>query len=115
VTSSARTICANTPATQGWSVDLLRAELFRLARGEVQAGTVGSVNIAVNENEPVAFVVPAEGVAAYDDYTGVSARLVSFAQGPYTGKGQERPSPQSRAAGGRTRGRRTCPICRNLG
>ena len=54
--------------------DSLGAELDGLARGEIEAGTVvvSSVNIAVNENAPVAFVVPAEGVTAYDYYTGLA-------------------------------------------
>jgi iron(III) transport system substrate-binding protein len=55
--------------------DSLGAELDALARGEIYAGTVvvSSVNIAINENAPVTFVVPTEGVTAYDYYTGVSS------------------------------------------
>jgi len=55
--------------------DSLGAELDALARGEIFAGTVvvSSVNIAINENAPVTFVVPTEGVTAYDYYTGVAA------------------------------------------
>ncbi|MBI3216704.1 MAG: extracellular solute-binding protein [Mycobacterium sp.] len=55
--------------------DSLGAELDSLARGEIEAGTVvvSSVNIASNENAPVTFVVPEEGVTAYDYYTGVAS------------------------------------------
>lgn len=55
--------------------DSLGAELDSLARGEIDAGTVvvSSVNIAANENAPVTFVVPEEGVTAYDYYTGVAS------------------------------------------
>ena len=95
MTSSARTICANTPATQEWSGRLTRRRTIQTARGEVQAGTVGSVNIAVNENEPVAFVVPAEGVAAYDDYTGLSACSTSH---KVPTPGRDRRDPLRRAA-----------------
>jgi iron(III) transport system substrate-binding protein len=61
--------------------DSLGAELDALARGEIEAGTVvvSSVNIAVNENAPVAFVVPAEGVTAYDYYTGVASSATNTA------------------------------------
>jgi iron(III) transport system substrate-binding protein len=37
------------------------------------------VNIAVNENAPVAFVVPAEGVTAYDYYTGLASTATNTA------------------------------------
>lgn len=55
--------------------DSLGAELDALARGEITAGTVvvSSVNIAINENAPVTFVVPEEGVTAYDYYTGLAS------------------------------------------
>jgi iron(III) transport system substrate-binding protein len=61
--------------------DSLGAELDGLARGEIEAGTVvvSSVNIAVNENAPVAFVVPAEGVTAYDYYTGLASTATNTA------------------------------------
>ena len=61
--------------------DSLGAELDGLARGEIEAGTVvvSSVNIAVNENAPVAFVVPVEGVTAYDYYTGVASTATNTA------------------------------------
>jgi iron(III) transport system substrate-binding protein len=61
--------------------DSLGAELDGLARGEIEAGTVvvSSVNIAVNENAPVAFVVPAEGVTAYDYYTGIASTATNTA------------------------------------
>jgi iron(III) transport system substrate-binding protein len=61
--------------------DSLGAELDGLARGEIEAGTVvvSSVNIAANENAPVAFVVPEEGVTAYDYYTGISSTSTNTA------------------------------------
>ena len=61
--------------------DSLGAELDGLARGEIEAGTVvvSSVNIAVNENAPVAFVVPTEGVTAYDYYTGLASTATNTA------------------------------------
>lgn len=62
-------------ATGARVFDSLGAELDGLARGEITAGTVvvSSVNIATNENAPVTFVVPEEGVTAYDYYTGVAS------------------------------------------
>lgn len=61
--------------------DSLGAELDSLARGEIDAGTVvvSSVNIAANENAPVTFVVPEEGVTAYDYYTGVASTATNLA------------------------------------
>ncbi|MEH3128649.1 MAG: extracellular solute-binding protein [Mycolicibacterium neoaurum] len=61
--------------------DSLGAELDSLARGEIDAGTVvvSSVNIAANENAPVTFVVPDEGVTAYDYYTGVASTATHLA------------------------------------
>ena len=55
--------------------DSLGAELDALARGEIEAGTVvvSSVNIAGHENAPVNFVVPKEGLTAYDYYTGMAS------------------------------------------
>jgi iron(III) transport system substrate-binding protein len=64
--------------------DSIGAQLDALARGEINAGTVvvSSVNIANNENAPVDFVVPDEGVTSYDYYTGVAdtARNLAAAQ-----------------------------------
>ncbi|GHP18311.1 iron(III) transport system substrate-binding protein [Rhodococcus fascians] len=64
--------------------DSIGAQLDALARGEIEAGTVvvSSVNIANNENAPVNFVVPEEGLTAYDYYTGVAstAKNVAAAQ-----------------------------------
>lgn len=61
--------------------DSLGAELDALARGEIEAGTVvvSSVNIAANENAPVKFVVPTEGVTAYDYYTGLASTATNVA------------------------------------
>lgn len=61
--------------------DSLGAELDGLARGEIEAGTVvvSSVNIAASENAPVTFVVPEEGVTAYDYYTGVASTAKNIA------------------------------------
>lgn len=61
--------------------DSLGAELDALARGEIEAGTVvvSSVNIAANENAPVNFVVPTEGVTAYDYYTGMASTATNTA------------------------------------
>lgn len=61
--------------------DSLGAELDSLARGEIDAGTVvvSSVNIAANENAPVTFVVPEEGVTAYDYYTGLASTAENVA------------------------------------
>jgi iron(III) transport system substrate-binding protein len=55
--------------------DSLGAELDSLARGEVQLGTtvVSAVNLARARNAPVQFVIPKEGFAAYDYYTGVAS------------------------------------------
>jgi iron(III) transport system substrate-binding protein len=55
--------------------DSLGAELDSLARGEVQLGTtvVSAVNLAQARNAPVQFVIPKEGFAAYDYYTGVAS------------------------------------------
>lgn len=63
--------------------DSLGAELDALARGEIEAGTVvvSSVNIAINENAPVTFVVPPEGVTAYDYYTGLASTARNVAAG----------------------------------
>lgn len=63
--------------------DSLGAELDALARGEIEAGTVvvSSVNIAINENAPVTFVVPPEGVTAYDYFTGLSSTANNIAAG----------------------------------
>ncbi|BBY87608.1 ABC transporter substrate-binding protein [Mycolicibacterium tokaiense] len=68
-------------AAQARVFDSLGAELDSLARGEIDAGTVvvSSVNIAVNENAPVNFVVPDEGVTAYDYYTGVASTATNLA------------------------------------
>ena len=51
------------------------AELDSLARGEVQLGTavVSAVNLAQARNAPVSFVIPKEGFAVYDYYTGVAS------------------------------------------
>jgi iron(III) transport system substrate-binding protein len=61
--------------------DSLGAELDSLARGEIDAGTVvvSSVNLAANENAPVTFVVPDEGVTAYDYYTGLASTATHVA------------------------------------
>ena len=40
---------------------------------------VSSVNIAANENAPVTFVVPDEGVTAYDYYTGLASTATNVA------------------------------------
>jgi len=55
--------------------DSLGAELDSLARGEVQLGTtvVSAVNLAQARNAPVQFVIPKEGFAAYDYYTGIAS------------------------------------------
>ena len=55
--------------------DSLGAELDSLARGEVQVGTtvVSAVNLAQARNAPVQFVIPKEGFAVYDYYTGVAS------------------------------------------
>lgn len=55
--------------------DSIGAQLDALARGEIAAGTVvvSAVNIANNENAPINFVVPDEGVTSYDYYTGVAS------------------------------------------
>ncbi|NHU48905.1 extracellular solute-binding protein [Rhodococcus sp. A14] len=55
--------------------DSIGAQLDALARGEIEAGTVvvSSVNIANNDNAPVNFVVPDEGVTSYDYYTAVAS------------------------------------------
>ncbi|WP_166442303.1 ABC transporter substrate-binding protein [Nakamurella flava] len=55
--------------------DSLGAELDSLARGEVQVGTtvVSAVNLAQARNAPVQFVIPQEGFAVYDYYTGVAS------------------------------------------
>jgi iron(III) transport system substrate-binding protein len=55
--------------------DSLGAELDSLARGEVQLGTtvVSAVNLAQARNAPVQFVIPQEGFAVYDYYTGIAS------------------------------------------
>ncbi len=55
--------------------DSLGAELDSLARGEVQVGTtvVSAVNLAQARNAPVQFVIPKEGFAVYDYYTGIAS------------------------------------------
>ncbi len=55
--------------------DSLGAELDSLARGEVQVGTtvVSAVNLAQARNAPVQFVIPEEGFAVYDYYTGIAS------------------------------------------
>ncbi len=55
--------------------DSLGAELDSLARGEVQVGTtvVSAVNLAQARNAPVQFVIPQEGFAVYDYYTGIAS------------------------------------------
>ncbi|MEV0778978.1 ABC transporter substrate-binding protein [Streptomyces sp. NPDC050428] len=52
--------------------DSSSAALESLARGEISVATavVSSVNIAASKNAPVDFVVPDEGMAAYDYYLG---------------------------------------------
>ncbi|MFI7671527.1 ABC transporter substrate-binding protein [Nocardia sp. NPDC049526] len=61
--------------------DSIGAQLDALARGQIDAGTVvvSAVNIANNANAPVKFVVPTEGVTAYDYYTGVASTATNTA------------------------------------
>lgn len=55
--------------------DSSSAALESLARGEIPVATavISSVNIAVSKNAPVNFVVPEEGMAAYDYFVGMTA------------------------------------------
>ncbi|WP_326594560.1 ABC transporter substrate-binding protein [Streptomyces sp. NBC_01803] len=54
--------------------DSIGAELDGLARGEVSVGTVAvsGTNVARASNAPIRFVVPEEGFAIYDFYTGMA-------------------------------------------
>ncbi|MFG2175742.1 ABC transporter substrate-binding protein [Streptomyces niveus] len=54
--------------------DSIGAELDGLARGEVSVGTVAvsGANVARTRNAPIRFVVPQEGFAVYDFYTGMA-------------------------------------------
>ncbi|MGW6456512.1 ABC transporter substrate-binding protein [Streptomyces sp. NPDC055078] len=54
--------------------DSSSAALESLARGEIPVATavVSSVNIAAGKNAPVNYVVPEEGMAAYDYYVGMT-------------------------------------------
>ena len=60
--------------------DSLGAELDSLARGEVQVGTtvVSAVNLAQARNDPVQFVIPKEGFAVYDYYTGIASTATNI-------------------------------------
>ena len=60
--------------------DSLGAELDSLARGEVQVGTtvVSAVNLAQARNAPVQFVIPKEGFAVYDYYTGIASTATNL-------------------------------------
>jgi iron(III) transport system substrate-binding protein len=60
--------------------DSLGAELDSLARGEVQVGTtvVSAVNLAQARNAPVQFVIPKEGFAVYDYYTGIASTATNI-------------------------------------
>jgi iron(III) transport system substrate-binding protein len=68
-------------ASEARIFDSIGSQLDALARGEIHAGTVvvSAVNIANNDNAPVKFVVPEEGVTAYDYYTGVSSTATNIA------------------------------------
>ncbi|MEV8398179.1 ABC transporter substrate-binding protein [Streptomyces niveus] len=54
--------------------DSIGAELDGLARGEVSVGTVAvsGANVARTRNAPIRFVVPQDGFAVYDFYTGMA-------------------------------------------
>ncbi|AOS65521.1 ABC transporter substrate-binding protein [Actinoalloteichus hymeniacidonis] len=59
--------------------DSSSAALESLARGEIPVATavVSSVNIAASKNAPVNFVIPEEGMAAYDYFVGMTDAAVN--------------------------------------
>ncbi|MBB5923008.1 iron(III) transport system substrate-binding protein [Actinoalloteichus hoggarensis] len=61
--------------------DSSSAALESLARGEIPVATavVSSVNIAASKNAPVNFVIPDEGMAAYDYFVGMTDSAVNTA------------------------------------